>query len=260
MNWKYLPLLIGVLLAVSCKKKGCTDPAAENYDASAEKDDNSCTYAPTYASSFNFNHTIDGSSFQFDTIQYAHPGGYDYSVQTLKYFISDIVLHKTNGDSIWIDMEHYIDAATSSTQSYQFNQSIENTSYSGVSFVFGLNVAKNITGAYNNPPESLMEWPVPMGGGYHYMKFEGKYDSLGVTKNYNVHTGAAMGNPYHFIVNLPTPFTVTNNEVNIDFSMELNNWFQNPTLFDFNVYGEAIMGDMTAQQTVQANGIDVFSN
>ncbi|XOV69077.1 MAG: hypothetical protein ACFHU9_07785 [Fluviicola sp.] len=27
---------------VSCKKKGCTDPAAPNYDASAEKDDGSC--------------------------------------------------------------------------------------------------------------------------------------------------------------------------------------------------------------------------
>lgn len=28
----------------SCKKKGCTDPNANNYSAEAEKDDESCTY------------------------------------------------------------------------------------------------------------------------------------------------------------------------------------------------------------------------
>ncbi|MCH2231569.1 MAG: hypothetical protein MK105_14620 [Crocinitomicaceae bacterium] len=31
---------------ISCKKKGCTDPAALNYDSNAEKDDGSCEAAP----------------------------------------------------------------------------------------------------------------------------------------------------------------------------------------------------------------------
>ena len=31
--------------ATSCKKEGCTDMDAVNYNAEAEKDDNSCTYA-----------------------------------------------------------------------------------------------------------------------------------------------------------------------------------------------------------------------
>lgn len=35
------------LNATSCKKKGCTDPAATNYDAKAKKDDGSCTLAST---------------------------------------------------------------------------------------------------------------------------------------------------------------------------------------------------------------------
>ena len=38
-----LPLLV-MLFAVGCKKKGCTDPAASNYDSTAEKDDESCEY------------------------------------------------------------------------------------------------------------------------------------------------------------------------------------------------------------------------
>lgn len=35
------------VLLVSCKKEGCTDPNALNYNAEAKKDDNSCTYAAT---------------------------------------------------------------------------------------------------------------------------------------------------------------------------------------------------------------------
>ena len=42
--------LISLVSLGSCKKKGCTDPLANNYDESAEKDDESCTYdvAPAY--------------------------------------------------------------------------------------------------------------------------------------------------------------------------------------------------------------------
>lgn len=43
---KILPLLLFGLAAITtnCKKKGCTDSLAENYDAKAKKDDSSCTY------------------------------------------------------------------------------------------------------------------------------------------------------------------------------------------------------------------------
>jgi hypothetical protein len=37
-----LALVAGGLTFTSCKKKGCTDPAATNYDVNAEKDDGSC--------------------------------------------------------------------------------------------------------------------------------------------------------------------------------------------------------------------------
>lgn len=44
-------LLTGSLAFVSCKKKGCVDPLANNYNAEATKSDGSCTYdseEPTY--------------------------------------------------------------------------------------------------------------------------------------------------------------------------------------------------------------------
>ena len=78
-------------------------------------------------------------------------------------------------------------------------------------------------------------------------------------KNYNIHTGASMGNQHFFKVNLAQAFSVTNNEVHVELKMELNNWFQNPHLFDFDVYGDAIMGNQSAQQALSDNGNDVFS-
>lgn len=39
-------LIAGALTMTSCKKKGCMDQEASNYNASAKKDDNSCVFAP----------------------------------------------------------------------------------------------------------------------------------------------------------------------------------------------------------------------
>jgi len=39
--------LIGTMTFTGCKKKGCTDAAATNYNSKAKKDDASCLYVPT---------------------------------------------------------------------------------------------------------------------------------------------------------------------------------------------------------------------
>ncbi|MDG2343295.1 MAG: DUF4856 domain-containing protein [Flavobacteriales bacterium] len=56
-----LPVLV-MLFALGCKKKGCTDPAASNYDSTAEKDDESCEYAVyTVPTTYTFT-DADGNS------------------------------------------------------------------------------------------------------------------------------------------------------------------------------------------------------
>jgi hypothetical protein len=39
-------LVIGALVTTSCKKKGCIDEAATNFNSEAKKDDGSCTFTP----------------------------------------------------------------------------------------------------------------------------------------------------------------------------------------------------------------------
>ena len=50
-----------------------------------------------------------------------------------------------------------------------------------------------------------------------------------------------------------------NKENLILLTMVVDNWFRNPNLYDFNVYGSAIMQNQTAQQALKENGQDVFT-
>jgi hypothetical protein len=64
-----LILVAGTLAMTSCKKKGCTDPTALNYDASAEKDDGSCEADPgpsyTVPSTYVFTDANDSSTVSY---------------------------------------------------------------------------------------------------------------------------------------------------------------------------------------------------
>ncbi len=249
-----------IVFLLGCKKEGCTDPTASNYSEKAKKDDGSCIYPnPTYSSSVEFKHQLNAQSFDFDSLSYTHPAGYDFSIEQLKYFISDLVLYQTSGDSIILSNIHYVDVREGTGVVLDFKQAIPNTSYTGVGFTFGVAEAYNITGYFNNPPETLMEWPTPMGGGYHNMKLEGKYDSSGVINNYAVHTGRLLGVPYSFKVTVNQSFTITDNDVYVPIIMNIENWFQQPNLYDFNVFSGGIMGNSSAQQTLMENGTDVFT-
>ena len=209
---------------------------------------------------FNFAHKVTGQNVEFDSIQFTNAAGNPFSIEVLKYFVSDVMLHKTAGSAVMIDEEHYVDARDQSTTSWTLDEDIEAGDYDHIMFTFGFDSAKNKIGLFNNPPEITMEWPVPLGPGYHYMKMEGKYDSSGVIKNYNTHTGQSNGNPYFVTVTLPaSDFVVSDKDLEVNIVMNIENWYQNPNLYDFNTFGSAMMANETAQQLLMENGADVFT-
>ena len=105
-----------------------------------------------------------------------------------------------------------------------------------------------------------MEWPIPMGGGYHYMKLEGEYINNLETNFFNLHAGGLDGNPYEIHIDLPNSgFEISTNSLELTLNMEISNWLRNPTDWDFAYWGPGIMGNPDAQATVQKNGQNVFS-
>nr|WP_294861556.1 DUF4856 domain-containing protein [uncultured Fluviicola sp.] len=55
---------------ISCKKKGCTDPTAVNYNSKAKKDDGSCTYTQTETYTVPTTYTFTNSNSE-STVDYA---------------------------------------------------------------------------------------------------------------------------------------------------------------------------------------------
>ena len=234
----FLSLLFSLLI-ISCKTEENTNPN-------------------TVELNFNFSHLVDAAPVQLDQLIYKNALDQDFSIKTVKYFISALKLYKAdNTVKIFSDII-YVDIRTPKTLNYTFASKISAGDYTGISFVYGLTPEENITGRFPEPPESLMEWPVPMGGGYHYAKIEGQYTT---EDNYfNFHSGMLNGTAYEIHVDLKNhPFTVSGANLNLDLKMEIQNWFTNPTDWDFAYWGPGIMGNPVAQKTVQENGVDVFT-
>lgn len=224
--------------------------------AGCNKDSNE---ADSVQVNFIFNHLIGTETVQYDDIKYVNKAGNTYSVETLKYFVSDITLYQEDGTQVIIDAEHYVDARESTTLTFNPGVNLPLANYNKMSFIFGLSEAKNVAGRYPNPPESNMEWPPAMGTGYHYMKLEGKFDSAGVIKNYQAHTGPTMGNQnFVTVVLTQDPFSCNCTTVDIRIDMDINKWWQNPNTLDLNNMS-MVMGNQEMQEKLQANGSDVFS-
>ena len=101
-----------------------------------------------------------------------------------------------------------------------------------------------------------MEWPVVMGGGYHFMMFEGHFiDSTG-TPGFAMHLGTSAS---LCPVSIQQTLSIGQADKEIRLSMNINEWFRNPAIYDFNVDGNYIMGNVQAMSKLAANGVDVFS-
>ena len=206
-------------------------------------------------------HNVDGAPLEVEQIKYPSQAGHTYSVVNLKYYLSEIRLTDKNGFIVSKGNIHLFDIQNPASASFNLDD-IPDGDYTQLSFVFGLNEIINVDGGLTNTLENInMEWPIPGDQGYHYMKFEGRYDSLntGVLRSYNIHTGATKGNQNYVEITLPiTTLALRDNDWTIRLQMDVKEWLQNPTTFDF-VGKEMIMMNQEAQEIIKANGASVFS-
>lgn len=253
-------LLATVLLGVlSCKKESEDNPGNQ----------------PKGYISLRFEHMVDGSKLMVDTLMYWNEAGNHYLINEIQYFISDLTLHRSDGDDIliheWKDI-HYVDTDLPSTHNWDIIDGIPAGQYDSVSFIFGISEEKNQSFMFVNPPESFMFWPEYLGGGYHYMKLNGKWVNKDqITEPFDFHLGIGQildtaGQITGFVHN---EFRVgfpglsldiqENQTTELILTMNIERWFKDPHLYDHDIWGGYIMQNQEAMKIASENGRNVFT-
>ena len=219
---------------------------------------------------FKFRHNWDGTAVanaDFNTIKYTNANGAQLSLERLRYLISKITFYKSDGSTTILEGYKLVDVTNNDNLSFTPTTSVETGSYSDVTFTFGFNNEDNYNDTY--PDLNSASWNVPamLGGGYHYMQFDGKFlNSSDEEQGFNYHAIRAVDNPgpdptfpqdTFFIVSLGA-FTITN-DATFNIEMNIAEWFKNPNIWDLNDLNQSLMPNSSAQIMMFENGQNVFS-
>jgi len=204
-------------------------------------------------------YSVNNEPLITDTLCYTNEAGNEFLITEIQWFASKWELQDEQGRWITSDKVFYIDTNIPESQTLRMD-SIPIGKYKKVRFNFGLDESDNLSGRFSDPPESNMFWPEQLGGGYHYMKLNGKFvNEEGQLVPLNIHLGRLHEEDNHFTMELPIDFSITENTENqLHLTMIIDNWFRSPNLYDFNEYGSAIMQNQAAQNVLKQNGQDVF--
>jgi hypothetical protein len=220
---------------------------------------------------FTFNHyweTTPISSEDFNQIKFTNKNGEKLSIERLRYIISNIILTDNNGNTFSFEDYNLVDVTNDKNLFFSLSEKINIGAYQNITFTFGLRDDDNIDGQYQDLNVANFNVPAMLGGGYHYMQFDGTYlDNSNEETPFNYHAIRAANrtqtNPWE---NLPdTSFTVNLGNINIEKNTTINidvnlaEWFKNPNTWNLNELNTFLMPNFEAQKLMNANGKSVFS-
>ncbi len=204
----------------------------------------------------------DVSEANFGTTNYTNEHGEVMKIIKLRYLISRIVLHNSNGDDVEIEGYNLIDLTDENTLTFAENTEIPPGTYTSISFIYGFNEADNIDGEYVDLNSASWNWPGMLGGGYHFMQFEGTFlDTDGNPQPYAYHNGTARVSDGVFeqnFISVNIDGFSFSNDATIDIKMNIAEWFKNPNIWDLNNLSIDLMGNYDAQIMMNENGRSVF--
>ncbi|MEN8928266.1 MAG: MbnP family protein [Flavobacteriales bacterium] len=258
---KILFTLTVIALMTSCKKDEVSpEPMAE----------------ATPVVNFMFQQDYKGTSVtsaDFGATTYTNEKGTMHTITKLQYLVSNITLHKTNGEEVILGGYNFVDLTDSESMLYTPTENIPEGTYTGVSLTFGFTPTDNVNGAYPDLNAASWSWPMMIGGGYHFMKFEGNFtNNMGNQTGFAYHNGTASKmNPNGTRTSEANDFRVRlwdfeggfeikdGNKTTININMDIAEWFKSPITWSLDDYHAMLMPNYTAQKMMNQNGRSVFS-
>jgi hypothetical protein len=211
---------------------------------------------PTGNVSIHFNHQVGGSNLVQGEMIYTNQAGNMYSIDLLKYFVTNIILVKDDGHEFKLKNYDLINAFDPNFLNIDATN-VPNGNYTAMKFLVGIDKVNNQTaGTGDLDPRYNMSWSWNFG--YIFFKHEGTYkNTIGVTEAITQHLGtdeALMS------VNIPITLNVLGNNKIMNLVFDLNKMYNSPAI-DFNVDGfrMSAIGDETWMANMVSNINDVFS-
>jgi len=199
-------------------------------------------------------HVVDGLPLTYDTLLYTNEAGATFSVSRVEYYLSELVLIGSGGTPN--DTLHgpwYVNAA--GTTDFDLG-SLPAGTYSSATMLLGLPPELNLTDSLPNTIENInMAWPVPMGGGYHFIKFEGHFLADSVPYGFAMHIGRDAFLPH---CEMPQGFTISGGGGKLLLTFNLNEVFRSPHTYDL-AAGNYSMGDMVLMGQLRDNCTNAFT-
>ncbi len=213
----------------------------------------------------DFNHVVGSSALIADDVRrYMNLNGDSFSVETYKYYISNISFTDNLGNT-WYEPESYHLVDVGDTNSLKvYVDSMPAGTYLSMNFMVGVDSARNVSGAQTGAldPANGMFWT--WSSGYIMSKFEGHSPSS--TSGFNLvvfhiagfdgqYAGQRWFNPSF---NSATAIVTTNTVPTIHMNNDLNEWFQSPNVIDFSSYSVVNAADAIST-SIADNYLDMFT-
>ncbi len=231
-------------------------------------DSEAVTSSTQVFTTFKFTHNWDGTPVNnndFNTFQYTNANGDLLSIERLRYVISDIILTTSSNENLVFNVYNLVDVTNANNLSFTPQIPIPKGSYN-VSFTFGFDNEDN-AGNYLDLNSESFNVPEILGGGYHYMQFDGKFiNADNAEQGFNYHAIRAVDNPGMNPTFPQDTFITVNlgvitifNDPEIEVQMNIAEWFKTPNPWDLNTLNQMLMPNSNAQIQMSENGQNVFS-
>ncbi len=217
---------------------------------------------------FVFSHNWDGANFtnaNFGNTNYTNENGDVLQIERLRYLISNIRLHRQNGEIVRLQGYQLVDLSNEGSLSISLNKYkfLPKGEYTGISFIFGFDEQDNDSGLHSDLNSISWNWPDMLGGGYHFLQMDGNYQTTEGPQPFNFHMGKARVSEGVFEANyrhvlLTATYTIAENNT-IRFNMNVAEWFRNPNTWDLNELNTVLMPNYEAQKMMNENAATVFS-
>ena len=230
-----------------------------------------------------FEHRWGDEPVEIDGITpYVNAAGNILTFDNLEYFISRLTI---SGSEPTVTLDNPIIRYVSDDTAYStmlLTHQIPTGSYENIRFVFGLDHALNQSNLFSDAPQSNMFWPENMGGGYHFLKLDGKWKNSdeATDQGFGLHLGTLRRDEYdtirafiddvdsiiridvhtrlfpqYFPVTVLKSFEIRHQEITtVHVIVDLKQWMENPFTWDFNMMGGAIMSRERAMDSLRTNG------